>query len=142
MTKVTNGISPTYYDGVGGIGGLDEKEQEVNSDDDSLFGEEGDNATGSNMDAGTGDAAAEALYEEWPDEGPSVATKDSNVAPEDEYVGCEEAPMRLPSHPSGPTPEERDRHNKIHLPHRSWCSVCVHARSREDKHSIDVSKGK
>ena len=42
--------------------------------------------------------------------------------------------MRLPANPSDPTQEERERHNKTHLPHRSWCAVCVQARAREDKH--------
>ena len=29
---------------------------------------------------------------------------------------------------------EREKHNKTHLPHRPWCSICVQARAREDKH--------
>ena len=54
-------------------------------------------------------------------------------------VECEEAPIRLPSNPSDPTPEERERHNKTHVPHRSWCTTCVKARGREDKHYTAVS---
>ena len=47
----------------------------------------------------------------------------------DAHIGCEEAPMRLPSNPSDHTPAEREKHNKAHLPHRPWCSVCVQARA-------------
>ena len=46
--------------------------------------------------------------------------------------------MRLPSNPSDPAPAERDKHNKTHLPRRPWCSVCVQARAREDKHCTAV----
>ena len=53
-------------------------------------------------------------------------------------IECEEAPIRLPSYPSDPTSEERERHNKTNLPHRSWCAVCVEARAREDKHYTAV----
>ena len=34
----------------------------------------------------------------------------------DAHIGCEEAPIRLPSNPSDPTPAEREKHNKTHLP--------------------------
>ena len=43
----------------------------------------------------------------------------------DAHIGCEEAPIRLPSNPFDPTPAEREKHNKTHLPHRPWCSVGV-----------------
>ena len=46
----------------------------------------------------------------------------------------EEAPMKLPKNPSDPTPEEREKHNKVHVPHHSWCAICMSARGREDKH--------
>ena len=48
--------------------------------------------------------------------------------------------MKLPRNPSDPTPEEREKHNKVHVPHRSWCAICMSARGREDKHYIQVSK--
>ena len=51
----------------------------------------------------------------------------------------EEAPMRLPRNPSDPTPEEREKHNKTHVPHRPWCAVCMSARGREDKHYTQTS---
>ena len=56
----------------------------------------------------------------------------------DAHIGCEEAPICLPSNPSDPTPAEREKHNKTHLPHRPWCSVCVQARAREDRHYTAV----
>ena len=52
----------------------------------------------------------------------------------------EEAPMRLPRNPSDPTPDEREKQNKTHAPHRPWCAVCVSARGREDKHYTQTSK--
>ena len=62
-----------------------------------------------------------------------------DVAEEPEaHVGCELAPTRLPSNPSDPTPAEREKHNKTHLPHMPWCSICVQARAREDKHYTAV----
>ena len=48
--------------------------------------------------------------------------------------------MKLPTNPSDPTAEERERHNKTHLPHRPWCPVCVQARVREDKHYRQVKE--
>ena len=56
----------------------------------------------------------------------------------DAHIGCEEAPFRLPSNPSDPTPAKIEKHNKTHLPHRPWCSVCVQARASEDKHYTAV----
>ena len=56
----------------------------------------------------------------------------------DAHIVCEVVPMRLPSNPSDPAPAERDKHNKTHLPRRPWCSVCVQARAREDKHCTAV----
>ena len=48
-------------------------------------------------------------------------------------IECEEAPIRLPSNPSDLISKEEERHNKTHLPHRSWCAVCVKARACDDK---------
>ncbi len=31
-------------------------------------------------------------------------------------------------------PEEVTRHNLTHLPHASWCPICVPARARDDAH--------
>ncbi len=53
---------------------------------------------------------------------------------------CEEAPMRIPSNPSDPTLEEREKHCTTHIPYRSWCPVCVQARAREDKHYKETSE--
>ena len=56
----------------------------------------------------------------------------------DAHIGCEEAPIRLPSNPSDPIPAEKEQQNKTHLPHRPWCSVCVQARARKYKHYTAV----
>ena len=55
-------------------------------------------------------------------------------AKEFECTPCGEAPIRMPTNPADPTPEERERHYATHLPYRSWCPVCVQARAREDGH--------
>ena len=61
--------------------------------------------------------------------------KDDEPEKDDPEQECkEEAFMKMPHDPSDPTPEERERHNKTHTPYRSWCSVCVRARGKEDKH--------
>ena len=46
----------------------------------------------------------------------------------------EEAPIRNPGNSSDPTPDERDRHYRTHLPYRAWCPVCVQSKAREDPH--------
>ena len=104
------GISPTHPPGVGTIGGMDEG---PGGDDDSI----------------DEDGLFDAVFEDVV----------GDVAEEPEaHVGCEEAPIRLPSNPSDPTPAAREKHNKTHLPHRPWCSICVQARAREDKHYTAV----
>ena len=47
----------------------------------------------------------------------------------------EEAPIRITRNPADPTPEERIRHDLIHLPYKPWCPICVEARATEDPHS-------
>ncbi len=46
----------------------------------------------------------------------------------------EQVPIRKPANPSGPTAKEREAHNTVHLPYRSWCKICVEARGHEDPH--------
>ena len=52
---------------------------------------------------------------------------------EDE-VQVEVAPIVVVKDPAGPTPEEKALHDLLHLPHRSWCPICVKARGKEDGH--------
>ena len=73
------------------------------------------------------------------DEGLFDAVFEEVVEELEPQIECEEAPIRLPSNPSDPSSEEKGRHNKTHLLHRSWCAVCVKARAREDKHYTAVS---
>ena len=40
-----------------------------------------------------------------------------------------------------PTQREIDEHCVTHLPHRSWCEVCIKARGREDAHASQKGKG-
>ena len=42
--------------------------------------------------------------------------------------------MKISKNPKDPSPDERERHWRTHLPYRAWCPVCVKARGREDPH--------
>ena len=46
----------------------------------------------------------------------------------------EKAPIITARDPGSPTQEEIDEHNITHLPHRSWCHICMKARGKEDAH--------
>ena len=117
---------------MGGIGGMDLKEaNDSDSKSDALFG---DATEGMDLDGGDAQADAEELLEAWPDEEPEAVEQNLETDAEDECHPCEEAPLKTPTNPSDPTPEERERHNKTHLPHRPWCTICIKARGREDKH--------
>ena len=104
MTHCDQSIKPTHAAGVGTVGGID-----IGSDSDDDF---------------FGDAEAETVLDA---DGPDAAEGafDDDAA-EDEPV--EEAPMKLPKNPSDPSPEEREKHNKVHVPRRSLCSICMSAR--------------
>ena len=110
-------ISPTHTAGVGTVGGMD-----VESDESSNGDFLGDAENDMVLEADGPGAAEEAF-----NDGTAIG----------EHV--EEAPMRLPRNPSDPTPEEREKHNKTHVPHRPWCAVCMSARGREDKHYTQTS---
>ena len=56
-----------------------------------------------------------------------------------EHIDMEEdlitsAPIVAVKDPGGPTAEELALHELTHLPHRSWCPICVKARGKEDPH--------
>ena len=46
----------------------------------------------------------------------------------------ENPPVRVARNPGDPTDKEVEEHNVTHLPHRSWCPVCVKARGKEEAH--------
>ena len=46
----------------------------------------------------------------------------------------EEAPLVIIKDPSAPTPKEKEIHDILHIPHRSWCPICIKARGKEDPH--------
>ena len=48
--------------------------------------------------------------------------------------GDEAQPPVVPRDPGAPTAAEIETHNVTHLPHRSWCEVCVAARCRDKEH--------
>ena len=56
---------------------------------------------------------------------------------EDEVI-CgqyEKPPVKIVPDPGMPTQKEIDERYVAHLPHRSWCEVCIKARGREDAHA-------
>ena len=87
----------------------------------------GDATEGMDLDGGDAQADAAELREAWPDEEPEAVEQNLETDAEVECHPCEEAPFRIPTNPSDPTPEERERHNKTHLPHRPWCAICIKA---------------
>ena len=62
----------------------------------------------------------------------------------DEFEETIEEPMEPPATygrvpkalqlPSEPTPQERELHNLTHIPFQSWCTICVKAKGRADRH--------
>ena len=51
------------------------------------------------------------------------------------------SPVKVATDPRMPTQREIDEHCVTHLPHRSWCEVCIKARGREDAHASQKEKG-
>ena len=65
-----------------------------------------------------------------------VSVEDRSCADEDEFdVKDEESrtPLRL-RQVVGPTARERSKHDRLHLPYRSWCPVCVAGRGVNHGH--------
>ena len=54
---------------------------------------------------------------------------------------CRKPPIRVAKDPRMPTEAEVEEHNATHLPHRSWCPVCIKARGKEDPHKPGSNKG-
>ena len=52
--------------------------------------------------------------------------------PEDD--GEEVLPHRTLRHPKAPTQKERDDHQNLHWPYRSWCRACVFGRGKHSHH--------
>ena len=59
--------------------------------------------------------------------------EDDRQGDDDHEVRCgkyDKAPVRIAKDPQQPTEQDIKEHNVTHLPHRSWCPVCVKARTR------------
>ena len=66
---------------------------------------------------------------------------DDQMEDEGENDAITKAPIRTATDPGCPTTEELNEHYLTHLPHRSWCPVCIKARGKEDPHmKVDKSK--
>ena len=63
---------------------------------------------------------------------PGVRRQQKEEGAEEEGEEGREA-KRIPI-PSGPSKEEREKHNLTHTPYRSWCPHCVRARGRSTQH--------
>ena len=69
---------------------------------------------------------------EEPCEGEKDNEEDGDLDDENEERESESLPkLRDPGQPSK---EEVEEHNLSHLPHRSWCEICVKARAKEGPH--------
>ena len=44
--------------------------------------------------------------------------------------------------PNSPSDEEREAHNRSHIPYRSWCDACVRGRGRAHAHASAVAPGR
>ena len=69
--------------------------------------------------------------------GGADGARDEQDDQEEMEVECgqyQDPPVRVARDPGAPTEREVEEHNATHLPHRSWCPVCVKARSKEDPH--------
>ena len=47
----------------------------------------------------------------------------------------EHVKVKVPPKPCEPTKEERQSHEATHCPFRSWCEICVKAKSPDGKHT-------
>ena len=56
-------------------------------------------------------------------------------------IASKKTPVRIAKDPQQPTEQNIKEHNVTHLPHRSWCPVCVKARGREDMHRNVLDEG-
>ena len=54
-------------------------------------------------------------------------------------VDTEATPLRARPRPYEPTQAERDAHEPLHAPYRSWCRACVAGRGRSDAHHVSPS---
>ena len=46
----------------------------------------------------------------------------------------EDAPIQTARDLGDPTPREREEHCVTHVPYRSWCTICVKAKGKEEAH--------
>ena len=102
MTNRNPGISPkhTLSSGVGVIWGMDAAEDECKCGEGSLFGDDDGKSIGVDApQAATGDAAAEELYNAWPED----IAEDNDSTQE---VDGQEAPMKLPTNPRTSLPRK------------------------------------
>ena len=72
--------------------------------------------------------------EDEADKGTGSIGEEKGAEDEVEADEPEEAKVREVRDPGCPTVEERERHNKTHVPARPWCPVCVEAKGIEDPH--------
>jgi hypothetical protein len=53
-----------------------------------------------------------------------------------EREAAETPPVRIRKAPNEPTRLERELHEALHEPYRSWCRACVSGRGRADRHAV------
>lgn len=80
-------------------------------------------------------------HEEGSNGGGDAAEKDEEYSEEVVCGQCDKPPVKVAADPKMPTQAEIDEHCITHLPHRSWCEVCIKARGREAAHASKKKKG-
>ena len=68
---------------------------------------------------------------------------DHDAEEQDEIIcgQCEDPPVKVAKDPGMPSERGVEEHFATHLPHKSWCPVCIKARGKEDPHKKIVDKG-
>ena len=78
------------------------------------------------------------------EDGGDSADKEMIQEDDEEHIMCgqyDKPPIRVAKDPGAPTEADIEEHNATHLPHRSWCPICVKARGKEDAHRAVKDKG-
>ena len=75
------------------------------------------------------------LGEDIEREGAAVAREDQANRGIEEHEESSEAQRSIGmSTPIAPSAQEKEEHERTHIPYRVWCDVCVQARGHERKH--------
>ena len=75
------------------------------------------------------------------DDADAAEESDEDMSPDEadeEQDAGDVRKMKKMIDPKMPSKEEVEAHEMVHLPFRSWCNVCIAARSKDDPHHLRV----